>query len=986
VFFPYQVLEDISPVWLWDYFLLGRLLIAGFFTYLFLKLLGLPFAPAFLGGVFYMFSGTFTWFINLEQFANNAMMVPVFLYCLERLVQKVNGKNLAISAIAFGLVLLAGQPEMAVYVLFLGVCYFAFHTFLRSKSRDIATNLIRFAAIFILGIGLAAPLILPFVEFMNYSHHIHPPGGDMGTRDPLSWEKAFNIITPTVHEYPQDPDYYTYRIPFASGKTPSGEPFYFRYFPTNGEWDYLGGYTGVLSGSLTLSGLFVILFKKSNNWRATHLFFFSFGLSIVLKNFGIKPFLWLGYLPLFDQAWSQRWAGPVWTFSFAVAGALGFQIIKEYLSDGIPRSLNRQDKTSDINSKNLLPFIEHVRRTVNIVFIKDVFIYVTSALISLILAYNSSKWWLRQMERIPITADLKLAIKAPFPWTILICVAVYLVVTFWKGKRIIRFSFKEYGLVFLLQVLLINLLFYNRGKEILIAQNLSLLYLLIIVFLWSIAGRFITTNLRRPTAEVTTANRRSSGFQIMLSEWIKKPYFSLLFAFLMVSGIYLCLSIATFKKYSYTEMSFLMKPYFGPSMIMGTGITVLVLIIATVISLYYIKTRKGLYGLIPLGILELWWAIPRGYSHDWLLIKLIPLVIGLFVVLTIALEKWRFVTVGMILFFISFAWLDFKSPNGFPDRYDPFTTAPYVDFLKNLDGHYRVMGGYGILYPNFASALGIQDIRYITALTPSMLDNYRRKYLHINEQGEFNSAVHWFTGKPEQYITSVDGEVMSYMPLENDFTENLKFYSLLGVKYVLLPSTLDLNRARYGRREDENLRFPLLYDKEIRVYENPYVLPRAFIAYEVEYAPTYREAQKTLLNDNFDLRYQVVLEEKAPQGYRGEIPKNPNAQAVIKEYRPNKVTIEVSTDHSGILVLSDTYDPGWKAFVDGQPEKIYRLDGIVRGIFLEKGSHRIFFSYLPQSFILGIVLSVVSSLICVVLFVRGSLPDKLFLFSMISRN
>jgi len=90
-FFPYQIIENMSPVWAWDYFMLGRILLAGFFTYLFLSLLGLEFASAFLGGLLYMFSGSFTWFINLEQFTNSAMMLPVHIYCLERLVKKKSG-------------------------------------------------------------------------------------------------------------------------------------------------------------------------------------------------------------------------------------------------------------------------------------------------------------------------------------------------------------------------------------------------------------------------------------------------------------------------------------------------------------------------------------------------------------------------------------------------------------------------------------------------------------------------------------------------------------------------------------------------------------------------------------------------------------------------------------------------------------------------------------------------------------------------------
>ena len=87
-FFPYQILEDISRPSSWDFFLLGRVFIAGFFTYLFLSLVGAGFWPAFLGGLFYMFTGPLVWFLNLEQFSNVAMTLPVVMYSCEILIQR----------------------------------------------------------------------------------------------------------------------------------------------------------------------------------------------------------------------------------------------------------------------------------------------------------------------------------------------------------------------------------------------------------------------------------------------------------------------------------------------------------------------------------------------------------------------------------------------------------------------------------------------------------------------------------------------------------------------------------------------------------------------------------------------------------------------------------------------------------------------------------------------------------------------------------
>ena len=91
-------------------------------------------------------------------------------------------------------------------------------------------------------------------------------------------------------------------------------------FPHNGFWDWLGGYTGALVLYLILCGVW----HKGRHYPSL-IFFAGFGLFIVLKNFGFPLAAWLGRLPLFDQSWSPRWAGCVWTFSLSCAAAVGLE-------------------------------------------------------------------------------------------------------------------------------------------------------------------------------------------------------------------------------------------------------------------------------------------------------------------------------------------------------------------------------------------------------------------------------------------------------------------------------------------------------------------------------------------------------------------------------------------------------------------------------------------------------------------------------------
>ncbi|MBI5233361.1 MAG: YfhO family protein [Deltaproteobacteria bacterium] len=780
--FPYQILEDISPVSLWDFFILGRLLIAGFFTFLFLRLIGLDWWPSFTGGFIYMFSGSFTWFINLEQFANAAMCIPLFLYSLERLSRgSATAADAALAAAATALVLLAGQPEMAVYIILLGACYYAFRIASSfGKTLRCLKKLLLFIPVMLLGLGLSAPLILPFIELMLNSYHIHPIGGTMGTVSPLKWQGLMEIFTPNAFEVPQ-----RFLSKTIQGLTIEGEPFYFRISPANGAWDYTGGYIGVAPLLIALTGILLFLSSKNRKWLPYILFFLIFGLSIILKNLNVRPFLYLGYLPLFDQAWSQRWAGPVWTFSFAAAGALGLQIIKEHLY-----SLGASYPAKGGYIRPLTIFTLGITVYLSIVF------------------------------------QLLLALK----------------------KKLDR-DFSQFGL---------------------------------------------------EPVTVTTIYQKVS--------------------------------------------------HFWPSFFSSIAITIIFIIAATAAFIYCSRNGKGFYGLISLCAIELWWAVPRAYSAPWTTMKIIPLLFGLLATAALLLEKRLLAGICFTAFLVSFLWLDSNSPRGFPERYNPFTEAPYIEFIRTNAGHNRVMAGHGMLFPNFASAAGIHDIRYINALAIAAYQDYRHNYLNPVKKG-FSDSL-WFSGATLDYP-------------EDYFFSNLRHYSFLGVKYLILPDELDLN---FKTRAFGTLpTFPLVYrDSNTSIYENPLAIERVFVASDVEYASSYKDAQETASLGSRDPKEIIVLEEKAPDWFRPNS-KQSQVSARIVEYKANRVEIKTQTKGNGVLVLTDTYYPGWKAYVDGKPAKIYRVNGLVRGVFLNNGEHTVIFSYLPLSFTAGSALSLVSLSIIITL-------------------
>jgi hypothetical protein len=303
------------------------------------------------------------------------------------------------------------------------------------------------------------------------------------------------------------------------------------------------------------------------------------------------------------------------------------------------------------------------------------------------------------------------------------------------------------------------------------------------------------------------------------------------------------------------------------------------------------------------------------------------------------------------------------------------------------------VGSYGALFPNFASVGRLPDLRYVNSLLPATYHEYRTKYLHAMNYDEELASTLWFTGRPERIVTDTEiegpalGFSMRSKPVEDDLLERLADYSFMGVKYFVMPKGIAPTggiglSAAYMVGDDKPM-FDLVYDKEVKIYENPFAFQRAFVVYEYEYAGSFEEAQRTAFNGRFDLRNKAVLETSEVGGVAeplapgaGPDQRKGEYKAVITGYGPNTVSIDVTTGSDGMLVLTDVYYPGWKARVNGVEERIYRVNGLVRGVHVKEGASTVVFYYRPASFSAGVVIFLVTVLVCVFISWGGFSPQK----------
>ncbi len=233
----------------------------------------------------------------------------------------------------------------------------------------------------------------------------------------------------------------------------------------------------------------------------------------------------------------------------------------------------------------------------------------------------------------------------------------------------------------------------------------------------------------------------------------------------------------------------------------------------------------------------------------------------------------------------------------------------------------------------------------------------------------FNSNVGWYYGFQDvrgydSIILKQYAQYMQVLDKQDEFQFNrvapLRTYGgldtplldLLNVKYVFTEKELPIESPKYK----------LVYDAEVKVYENLGVLPRAFT---MPIGCTTVAADPLAALKEHDPRTTVIVEKELDSRLRGAERDTAacglNA-ATIVGYSNNDVTIKAQADQASWLVLADTYFTGWQAFEVHADQSetelpIDRAYGNFRAVKISAGEVTIHFKYSPWSFKLGLFAS-----------------------------
>ena len=315
-------------------------------------------------------------------------------------------------------------------------------------------------------------------------------------------------------------------------------------------------------------------------------------------------------------------------------------------------------------------------------------------------------------------------------------------------------------------------------------------------------------------------------------------------------------------------------------------------------------------------------------------------------------------------------------------------SSPSLDFLHKRSGESRFMGLGSMLPPEVSVLYRLQDARGYDALTP---------YRHYKVMGRVDSQIHdllsrlrsgvpkergWmsttlFYRSVERYTGTSDPEMIEalrridYWSSDIAQLERPNLLSMMGIRYIL---------CQAGDPLPGRAKMRLVHSSDAEIWENPAVLPKAFISTRPVFAESDEAALDVISDLDFDFTRRAVIHAGSEnptsvQGVPGETTELIPVRIV--SYSSDEVKLAADSPKGGWLVLSDLYFPGWQARVDGKKVPIFPANYLFRGVYVGPGSHHVDFTYRPTSFYAGTVLSLVALItLAGVVLVRSSTPEQ----------
>lgn len=194
----------------------------------------------------------------------------------------------------------------------------------------------------------------------------------------------------------------------------------------------------------------------------------------------------------------------------------------------------------------------------------------------------------------------------------------------------------------------------------------------------------------------------------------------------------------------------------------------------------------------------------------------------------------------------------------------------------------------------------------------------------------------------------------------------------ISVGFLIAPPNVVPRDIRGGDALRDGTLHAVYEGRDGSIYKVDRALPRAFLVSRVVAAPNAPDSLKMLVDQEFNAREAAIVigEQTAAQtGLSSDQSRSPNfeANATIVSDRLNDIEIVATASRAAMLVVNDSWGPGWKAYVDDVEQPVLRANYAFRGVVLPEGEHRVVLLYRPAAVFIGLIISAGTLLFLIIL-------------------
>lgn len=335
-----------------------------------------------------------------------------------------------------------------------------------------------------------------------------------------------------------------------------------------------------------------------------------------------------------------------------------------------------------------------------------------------------------------------------------------------------------------------------------------------------------------------------------------------------------------------------------------------------------------------------WYAPTDSYRFYWIVwaIGLAMAIIGAMLVWASRWRGGRFIMpilLGALLVADLWRLLLGANPSAPADLYFPQTS-----FIKQLSATVppteRIIAQDAVLPANTGLVYGFRDWRGQDVMISA------RAY----QAAQFLSP---------SYINTVGDAYNMFMP-----DVNLLVAPALGIRYFILPQGINPNQPSTEDPGRPNFK-RLAYKDGLGLWEAEGVPGFAYLSDYVWAVADEPGATHWMTSLTWQKIRAYASMVEAPASAVSSIKHDPAGSSpgstTVRQYTPGHVLLDVNATRPGLLIVAESYYPGWRATLDGQPIEILRANYLSQGVVAPQGRHTVELKYEPDSFRNGALLS-----------------------------